>query len=1326
MKKRILAILLTFCLIVAMPPAALAADADLTISNENELKAFAQTVNSGTDYAGKTVVLKSNITLSDDWTPIGNAAIDSPSYTGNAFKGTFDGGNYTISGLTNCLFGVVDNATVKNLVLDSVAITGTGERVGAAVRLMVGNSSVSSITVDGTISGAKYVGGIVGAMTYEGTISNCTNNASITGSVYNIGGIAGAAYYTASGKTMTVSGCKNNGTVSGPLGVGGIVGLSTADIINCTNTGAISGSNADVGGIVGEQKIAGSVIGCTNTANVTNTGSGYGTGGIIGWVRYPGYPSDDYGFGEVIEVSGNKNSGSVAGGNDAGGIAGVVYNAANVTGNENTAATITAATFAGGIVGSMQFSETVGGNLPQQTVNVENNISTTTLDNISANCKHLFAYDNSSGTQDGEIVNNSDAWVAQIGADKYTTLQTAINTAADGDTITVLTDVELTEKLLVTADDEIIIDLNGKTVSYETTESKADDMIVNKGILTITDSSEEQNGKLSYKYIGNADSSYSYDNATIQNEGTLTIEAGTVENTTAAMSHASYAINTNAGATLNVKGGRILNLNGHAIRQVSFGTAANTVNISGGYIEGTRAVQFHLPGGASAAAPEMALNISGGELKSNESTYNLAVYVYSNGQSAANASVSVSGDAIINGNVALNGAVTTSMVMGAASVSGGTLNGEYGIFSYASDGDINNAISITGGTFATNYSEIYAENDGYTFEENNDGTYGVIIDPEQNVFAAAIDGVGYTTLQAAIDAADPGDTVKVIANIQLVGTGITISSDKNIKLDLNGQVISGISNAAASTALIDNKGTLVIDDTSSAGTGKITSSATNPDTEWTAGFPAYANNTINNTGHLTINGGRIENATGDGYCIPIDNLLGGTLIVNGGHIVHLDGQDAIRMFCNSTTIANKVEINGGTIEGGYYAIWVHLPGSSATSEKMAELTINGGTLSGKEGEPAISVYSFGDSFAKVNVSIDGGSFESKAIEYSFATGKENDSKPTIVVSGGTFVDNSAEAYLADGYILKSYVDGGGKTVYGVEPVYTVTIAVTPNDATIVVKNSEGAVVEPETDGTYELVNGDYTYIVSKSGYDTKRDSFTVNGENKTITVSLTIDIPDVPSHTCTSKCEICGGCTDADCTESICGDKCRLLSMNFNDVEDGKWYSESIEYVYHHKMMEGIGNNLFDIDGTTTRAMIITLLWRLEGEPAVTYEMDFDDVAANTWYTEAVRWAANNKIVEGYGNGKFGTNDPITREQFATILYRYAQYKGYDVSVGENNNILSYNDALVVSEWASPAMQWACGSGLMLGDGVNLMPTANATRAQAAALFERFCENIIK
>ena len=120
-------------------------------------------------------------------------------------------------------------------------------------------------------------------------------------------------------------------------------------------------------------------------------------------------------------------------------------------------------------------------------------------------------------------------------------------------------------------------------------------------------------------------------------------------------------------------------------------------------------------------------------------------------------------------------------------------------------------------------------------------------------------------------------------------------------------------------------------------------------------------------------------------------------------------------------------------------------------------------------------------------------------------------------------------------------------------------------------------------------------------------------------------------------------------------------------------------------------------------------------------------MADGAWYLDAVTWAASQGIVGGYGGGLFGPEDNITREQLATILYRYAQAKGYDVSVGEDTNILSYTDVADLAEYAIPAMQWACGAGVIngTGDGSTLTPQGNATRAQIATMLMRFCEEYV-
>ena len=182
----------------------------------------------------------------------------------------------------------------------------------------------------------------------------------------------------------------------------------------------------------------------------------------------------------------------------------------------------------------------------------------------------------------------------------------------------------------------------------------------------------------------------------------------------------------------------------------------------------------------------------------------------------------------------------------------------------------------------------------------------------------------------------------------------------------------------------------------------------------------------------------------------------------------------------------------------------------------------------------------------------------------------------------------------------------------------------------------------------------------------------------------------------------------------------------FSDVSKTDWFYESVALANTLGLMNGTSATTFSPNAATTRGMIVSILWRLENEPAVTVANPFTDVASGKYYHDAVIWAAENNIVGGYGGGLFGPEDAITREQLATILYNYAKFKGYDVSVGEDTNILSYNDAFDISEYAIPAMQWACGAGIIQGDGENLMPKDGATRAQAAAILIRFMNAVDK
>lgn len=186
-------------------------------------------------------------------------------------------------------------------------------------------------------------------------------------------------------------------------------------------------------------------------------------------------------------------------------------------------------------------------------------------------------------------------------------------------------------------------------------------------------------------------------------------------------------------------------------------------------------------------------------------------------------------------------------------------------------------------------------------------------------------------------------------------------------------------------------------------------------------------------------------------------------------------------------------------------------------------------------------------------------------------------------------------------------------------------------------------------------------------------------------------------------------------------------TVGYDDVALNAWYYDAAKYVTDTGLMNGTGSSKFTPQRAMTRAMLAETLYRLDGNPVAAGKITFSDVKDGSWYADAVTWAASHSIVLGDRSGAFSPNSPITREQMATILYRYAKYKGRDVSVGEDTNILSYTDALSVSEYAVPALRWACGAGVINGtSAATLTPGGPATRAQAAVILMRFCQKPVK
>ena len=179
----------------------------------------------------------------------------------------------------------------------------------------------------------------------------------------------------------------------------------------------------------------------------------------------------------------------------------------------------------------------------------------------------------------------------------------------------------------------------------------------------------------------------------------------------------------------------------------------------------------------------------------------------------------------------------------------------------------------------------------------------------------------------------------------------------------------------------------------------------------------------------------------------------------------------------------------------------------------------------------------------------------------------------------------------------------------------------------------------------------------------------------------------------------------------------------FADVDPTGWQFEPAKFVYKRGLMTGKGKDeagkiIFDPNATLTRAEFAQSLYSAEGKPSMEYTSLFQDVAAGQWFTNAVLWAGSNKLVSGYPNGNYGVSDNITREQLAAILYKYAEYKKYDISA--RAEIDGYTDADLISSWAKEQLRWAVANGIMKGKDDRLDPQGNATRAECAAMLRSF------
>ena len=492
----------------------------------------------------------------------------------------------------------------------------------------------------------------------------------------------------------------------------------------------------------------------------------------------------------------------------------------------------------------------------------------------------------------------------------------------------------------------------------------------------------------------------------------------------------------------------------------------------------------------------------------------------------------------------------------------------------------------------------------------------------------------------------------------------------------------------------------------------------------------------------TMNGGSIKNNAAGSYGGGISNA--GALVVNGGSIT---GNTGIGSAIYTWTSSNgTTTVNSATIT---CAVRGKITGSDAPNGLAATIQLkqNGSNVgspvtAGADGTFHILDVPRGTGYS-VSASMAGyttGTSSAFSIEYDDARDRNlsltKQGQPTMqytisvsasptnggtVTGGGTFDANASKTVTAtanSGYEFVRWTENGATV--STSPSYTFTLI--GNRSLVAVFNDTGG-----GSGGYNPPVIYYTLrFETGSGSDISSVRETYNAY-----IDLTKYVPTWRGHT------FIGWYSERSLMNKVSGvyltkdmtvyagwrvDENPNTGANpFTDVSEKDWFYGDVMFVYENGLMLGTSKTLFSPYGTATRGMMATILWRMEGSPAPKGGNGFSDVDAGKWYADAITWTAENGIFAGYGKDKLGPDNPITREQLAAIFYRYADYKGYDLTV--KGNLDKFKDADKITDYAKTAMQWAVGSGLVKGKSGNLLdPQGTATRAEIAAMLHRFIE----
>lgn len=932
-------------------------------------------------------------------------------------------------------------------------------------------------------------------------------------------------------------------------------------------------------------------------------------------------------------------------------------------------------------------------------------------------------------------------YVDETQGNGYATLSDALKNAGTTESTIVLKN-DVTGDFTIAEDQNITLDLNGYTITNTSNHT-----ITNNGKLTIKDSSTENTGKITNSTPGKG--------ALVNNYGgTVDIESGTLTREEATDN--SWYVISNDG-TMNIKGGSIIN---KVVKSTSsLIRNEGEMDISGGYLKHDfiavknddtgkgELSTLTVRGDVVIKSPEQAIQnwttavISGGTMNGKVSTWGY------NGQCG---NTEITGGTI-NGNITIGidkSNLLNSSKIPEVTISNGTINGDIefltGGTSIAAPENtkgsfvINNGVTINGdvknpsagtveitdatvtgtvsntgsGSMAVTESKVgnYDETNNIIFIDSSkiDGT--PIPDSNIGDAVAMIGATAYNTFDEAIADAESGQTIRLMKNVEVdhavtIPAGVTLDGGKNTtitlttKLDNGAFITAGGDNVTIRNITINTNGNAKHGVQFYCVKGGEMDKVTVNGGYYTSVIVNGAEATIKNS-ILNLDEGQgytnIEFAVGSGVTTVPKVTIENVTVTPNRPVVYMDKTtfDRIQALSGTSGITRD-ELNEQYVKGAF--LYYNKDGSiTPNPDTLPTITFDPteGSIADSAKEQKINISGHLDSLPTASRSgyrLDGWYTEAKGGEK--ITTDTLFTEDTTVYAQWSKKSSSSSRY--DGYITIINPKNGEVSVSD-------TWADEDDKITLTITPDKGYEVDK-----IEIVDDEGDKIDAKKVED-KDNKYTFRMANCDVTVTVTFKEEGKTTE-------------DTDKEEDKDDETTENTDLNFTDVSSSDWFFKGVEYVVDKGIMSGVSENQFDPSGKLTRAMLVQMLYNMESRPACDAENAFIDVPVGQWYTDAVIWANDAKIVSGMGEGLFAPNMEITREQMVAMLYNYAKYKGYDVTASAD--LSTFADNASVSAWAQPAMQWAVAEGYISGMGDNqLAPQGTATRAEIASVIMRFME----